>query len=294
MSGLMLCGVTGNSDRVAAPPYTWSDTDAENLYNAVGYTAYALRPEIDTFFGGTKTDGVYSKQLAMYLLLTDLTSGTSAQRLVQMKWNALNPVDSDAAKRIVWVSAPNANMNGQAATGFGQYGATKFVPSTHFPNTDKWSFTLYIVDAPLSGFSQEMGAWKTGVGRNTATPMYESSSPNAFVWTSAGNSGGVANNQNGLYTFLVNGSTFKIYRNGSVLQSGAITSGAHADIEVFINGINFDGSFSSLTTRRKCFFSIGDGTETDADISNFHTRINTLQGGIESALSLTAGDRKKY
>lgn len=293
MSGLMLCGVTGNSDRVAAPAYSWNDTDAQTYYTNVGYTNTSMRSAVDTLAVDAKASGAYTKQIAIYPFTTDLSGGTSAQRLVQMKWNFKDPRDLDAAKRIAWVSAPNATMNGVASTAFGQYGATKVVPSTDFPVSTRWSMTFYILDATLDSFAIDCGAWD-GTGRNTASPMYENSSPNAYVWTSGGYSGGISNNQNGLYTFLVNGSTFKIYRNGSVLQSGAITSGAHATIEMFVGGINLTGSFSSLSTRRRAFLSFGDGSETDGEIAAYHTAINTYQGNLETAFSLPAGDRKKY
>lgn len=138
----MLCGVTGNSDRVVIPPYTWNDTDAQTFYNAVGYSNTNMRSAVDTLVVDSKASGAHTKQIAMYPFTTDLSGGTSAQRLVQMKWNLLNPVDSDPARRIVWVSAPNANMNGVASTAFGQYGATKVVPSTAFLVSTRLSMTF--------------------------------------------------------------------------------------------------------------------------------------------------------
>ena len=106
---------------VAPPPI---DADAQAFLTAAGITDPTITSAIDTLVVQLKADGIFTKMKAIY----PFVGGTATTH----KYNLKNPLDTDAAFRLVFSGGWTHSANGATPNGTNAFADTFFNPSTDF------------------------------------------------------------------------------------------------------------------------------------------------------------------
>lgn len=125
------------------------DLDAQALITATGVTDTDVIDATDTLFKDLKAVGFYTRFKALYLRI-----GTTAS---QNKFNAVNPLDTDAAFRLTYSGGWTHSILGDEPNGVDAYADTHLVPSVEIASIDDYSFGV-IVDSITTETAVEMGA----------------------------------------------------------------------------------------------------------------------------------------
>ena len=264
------------------------DPDAQAFITAAAITDPTQQTAINTLVVGLKTDNIWTKMRALY----PIVGGTASQH----KFNLKNPVDSDAAFRLIFFGGMTHSSNGILPSGTNNYANTYFIPSTQIANADSFHYSIYSrTDLGGSTFSYDIGATTIlGTDSESYTDQYiHNFLIDAFGSTTvrSGTYGAIANftddNSLGLYVGNRN-SIGKVtgYKNGILKNTGTTSASGLVYFApmLLMNMANYypDVDPSSWSTdfsygkRQLAFATIGDGL-TDTDNSNLYARIQTFQ-----------------
>ncbi|MDI1233184.1 MAG: hypothetical protein PSX81_02755 [bacterium] len=265
--------------------------------NAANITNTNLITAIDTFF--ITIDSVINKCEYIKFDITDLTGGTNSQRLSQMKWNAVNPVDSDSAYRSIYINAPLANTNGITFDGISQYENTKCTPSnctritsavTSLMRSNKW----------ISGYGSIQGG-AVGTG-NCCTVLSE-------VWGGDYNLFGINTDGQGAVAYQAADGISK----NSLTTAYRLTYGANIirrnNVFIISIGRQSNGNLTNQALYRGCWNNLG--TEAGfancrmsgeifgafasiSEISLVENALNDFNKEVELIFGLTVGTRSNY
>lgn len=273
-------GLTPRDYSVAGSAVAY-DTDAQAYFTAnTAITSSADKNAMNTFYLGLKSDGIYTKIKAMYLPVW----GSAAS----CKWNLVNPLDTDAAYRLNFSTGWTFSSGGITPTN--AYADTFLVPSTN----------LILQNNHFSYYSRTSGnpsASQIFIGVDGLSGLYNNKAVITLGYTNSGlaystqhseaviTDQAVSPTQSTRLGFWMNSrtsstaTTLKIFKNGNSLAN-ATTSTAGQQLNtgnIFIaarNNTTLPGA-ANFTNCQCSFASIGDGL-TDAEASNFYTRVNTL------------------
>lgn len=243
------------------------DTDAQAYFTAnTAITSAADKNAINTFYLGLKSDGIYTKLVAMYLPLW--SSATSN------KWNLINNRSFDLS----FFTGVTHSSSGITSNGTSGYASTNLTPSTSlslnnthisiYSRTNNDANAVDMGASILSGTAQYLG-------------FYLRTGNNAYYMCNVAQSGvaSTANsNTNSTGYYIANRTASNVingFKNGSKTLNTTTSSGVSINIPLFIMSLNNAGSPSFYTTRQYSFISIGNGL-TDTDASNLSNRVNTL------------------
>ena len=138
---------------VEATRYGGLDPSAVAFLAAAGITNATQINAVNYWFTASKTAGFYSKIRAAYLLV-----GGSA---TAHKFNAVNPLDTDAAYRITWNGGITHNANGITGNGINADGVTYINPSL-IGATNNQTIGFYCRTNNIGNYT-EMGALNAGL-----------------------------------------------------------------------------------------------------------------------------------
>jgi hypothetical protein len=187
------------------------------------------------------------------------------------KFNLKNPVDSDAAFRLVFNGGWTHSSTGANPNGTNAYADTFYNPNT----------SALLNDASLSFYSREdiFTGVLMGAGWDGITSMI---SPNfgggfgEFSTIHGGGSGTGVANKSGLFTISRLNSTNVIgYRNGTQYFNRSANSSSKPNYRIFIGARNYLGA-TQYSSNECAFASIGDGL-SPTESSNFYTAVQTFQ-----------------
>jgi hypothetical protein len=248
---------------------TVSDADAQAFVTAANIQDQVEANAINNLVIGMKADGLWTKMKAVY----PFVGGSSST----MKFNLKNPLDTDAAFRLVFNGGAIFSSNGYLPNGTNGYADTKLIANN----------TLSISSGHLSVYSRtnlsggvDMGSVST-LGGTFEDSIFSRWTDNKFY----ANYGvqtypNVANTDSrGLFITNRNSATNTTgYKNGSRVIDTAQTSGLSRNI-MPIGAYNNNGTFQYYSNREYAFASIGDGL-TDTDATNLNTRVTTFQTAL--------------
>lgn len=242
------------------------DPDAQAFINAAALTDSKQIKAVGDLVTGLKSRGLWTKMKAIY----PLVGGTATAH----KFNLMNPLDADAAYRLVFptASAPTHSALGMAFTGSnGQAVDTRLNANAVLARTSH-HISAYVTVASNTGTQSDVTATLSGTnfllfGNNSGKAYYENLNTTALngpVTTSAGFIVGTrtatavstlykADSQIG--TSTNNAPTLP----AATMQLGALTS-----------SVNYNSK------RTYGFFSIGDGL-TAADVTNLYALVQSYQ-----------------
>jgi hypothetical protein len=246
------------------------DADAQAFITAAGLTNPTQQSAINTLVLSLKANNIWTKMKAIY----PFVGGTASTH----KFNLKNPLDTNAAFRLVFFGGWTHTANGVQANGTNGYADTFLVPSAQYAVDNNHHISVYSRlnqtqnDVELGTYDGTR-ALQFRVYFNSLTEFY---SNNLLPVNSA--------DTNSVGNYIANriGTAVKVFKNNTTL--GVFTSAANGrpNVSLFLANTNNLGIPNSglYSNKQYAFASIGDGL-TDTDASNFYTAVqayNTTLG----------------
>jgi len=262
------------------------DADAQKLINQLSAPNADLQADLHRFFIDTKaiSDGAfYNKIHALHL-----HCGSTA---ADHKWNAVNPVDTDAAFRGTFFGGMTHDKYGSKGNGTNGYMDTHLTPSLHL--TENSTSILYATDSAYSEATFEIGVdGGSGLSNNPRLMLavnYPFSGDKIITDQYAFSTARIneLNTGDGTGVYIsarTQSNIFKVYAKGLQVgptQTGAPLSGGatFADINdsITVNAIKRldNGSTYSHSTKRCQTSAVMDGV-TDTEALEFSNILNTF------------------
>jgi hypothetical protein len=246
-----------------------TDSDAIAFITATGITSCNIKTAINTFVIGLKADGLWTKLKAVY----PFVGGTATTH----KYNLMNPVDSDAAFRMVFNGGVTHNANGVTFNGSTGYGDTKFDIADFISNTNM-SQGVYIRSLAAPGdLGFDMGVYLSAVYQNffwAASGRYYANTNVNFVTYPV-----TIGQPYGFISSIMNGTTYKAFKNGAVTDTDTTPNDIPpiAGQTWFVGATNNgSGVANEFTNRNQAFAFLGD-TLSDAEMTNLYNRVQAMQ-----------------
>jgi hypothetical protein len=253
------------------------DPDAQAFITAAAITDPTQQAAINQLVVDLKGYSIWSKMKALY----PFVGGTATSH----KFNLKNPLDTDAAFRLVFNGGWTHSSTGALPNGTNAYADTVFNPSTNF-NTSTFNHLSYYSRTNSAIASEYVMGIYDGTStnalicrRDTNLSFFVADYPSGTSYRSA--SGSVTDGR-GLFLGTQTGANAKLFRNGSVIYSntGATLNNAIANQRLYIGVLNNTTTIEDTWTDKECAFaSIGEGL-SDTEAANFYTAVQAFQTTI--------------
>ena len=228
---------------------------------------------INTWFLELKAANLYTKTKAAYLMI----GGTAATH----KFNAINPIDTNAAFRLSFVGGWVHSATGALPNGINTYADTFFIPSV---NATANSLSMgYYSGTNTVGSYIEMGV--SGVGGNSGlgqlyiAPNF--SGAGFLAVNTTGNAGITAATPTGMFATSRNdGITMRFHKNASLIATNSGLPVTASDKKIYVGGRNANGTGFTPTNRECRAAFIADGlSEAEANtMSQIYMNLQTALG----------------
>jgi len=242
------------------------DPDAQAFITAAAITDPTQQSAVNQLVVDLKGYGVWSKMKAIY----PFVGGTASTH----KFNLKNPLDTDAAFRLVFNGGWTHSANGALPNGTNGFANTFLTPSTAYSTNNSAHLSIYsrtntILDSvDMGGLN---GSARTDLSlRVTDGNIYARVHLNGVITANT--------NSQGYYVINRNSSTsLKLFKNNIQLGSTYTgTNGNRLDTEIYIGAYHFGTGSAFFSNRQYAFASIGDGL-TDTESANLYTAVQTFQ-----------------
>jgi len=262
--------VVSNSINVYTTLTNPTDSDASAYTIASSNSTYSTA--INDLFCGLKGANLYQKIQAFYPFL-----GTTS---TQHKWNAKNPLDTDAAFRLVFTGAATFSNSGYQTDG-ASYANTYFVTSAN-QNLNSNGLTITSgTNNSVTTNTADIGNYNAGNQSSSVSVKYNVSNQSKTglnSWDSSATTAGATNSQ-GIFTGTKTAtSTHKLFKNGSVIATGT-GGGALSTLNIWIGAMNLNGSPYGNSKQRIQFTAIHEGL-SDTETATFHTIIDIFENAL--------------
>jgi len=242
-------------------------------------------------YTGTAGSGIYAWGAQLELGSTATTYqpiATTQQAYIaaQFKYNLVNPVDSDAAFRLVFNGGWTHSSNGATPNGTNGYADTKFVPSSVLTlNSNHISY----YSRTNANVGTDMGVQSDDVIGRTLYMAARNSLGNLVASITNLDANRISSSNadsTGFYVASrISDTSLKSYKN-SLLQATNTTAGisSQANAVLAIGCLAYKPNtlpvtFISYSTKQVAFSTIGDGL-TDTDAANLYTRVQAYQTAL--------------
>ena len=235
-------------------------------------------------YAGTDTSGnfyTWGAQLELGATATTYQPIATTQQAYiasQFKYNLVNPVDSDAAFRLVFNGGWTHSSTGATPNGTNGYADTKLVPSS----------VLSLTSGHLSYYSRTnaiLNGWMMGCETSPADRMQwvvRTDALGAYFGRYAANTIATTNGTTSLGLSIMNRpniTNLKLHQNSSLVNTSVYTAGILPTIPLFIGGNNSSGTGNAFNNAQTAFSTIGDGL-TDTEAANLYTRVQAFQTSL--------------
>ena len=248
------------------------DADAQAFITAAAITDPTQQAAINTLVVDLKGYSIWTKMKAVY----PFVGGTSSTH----KFNLRNPLDTDAAFRLVFNGGWTHSSTGALPNGTNAYADSKFVPSTHLGvNSNSLGYYSGTNLPETSVDPTNMGAFISVtqglVLAKTNTDLAGRLNGSAIIYSTA--------TMRGLFSGSRQSSTLTdIYLNGSQVATGN-SGGTLPNNNVLLGNISFDPAnnpygFGYVKNDFR-FAYISDGL-TDTEATNLNSRVTTFQTAL--------------
>ena len=243
------------------------DPDAAAFLTAASITDPTITSAINTLVLDMKGYGIWTKMIAVY----PFVGGTASTH----KWNLVNPVDSDAAFRLVFSGGMTHSSNGILFGGVNGYGDT-FFNTDDVTSTGLQSFGVYLRTNPT--FAIDTIEYITGL----RSGIYHLRILNTNPTQTNLRSGTVNSNINGVTGFIAQSRSTNTSWYGINNSTITILSTSNS---VLYNEINYTfkvGAYQNISniilfsTQEFAFSFYGEPLLT-TEMSDFYTAIQTFQ-----------------
>ena len=252
-------------------PYSFVsyDPDAQAFFTAAGITDNTQKTAVNQLVLDLKSYSLWSKFSAIY----PYVGGTATTH----KFNLKNPLDTNAAFRILWVGGVTHTSNGIVGNGTNGYGETYVQPSTNLTQNSShlafWSKTNSQITASEMGYSDTL----LNAGFRIATR----NASNQASYQVNDNVNTIASSVTDSTGFWIASRTAsnsrKLYRNGSpILTNTTVSTGISAVTIPVLAFKSYTGALAGYAAKTHSFASIGQGFN-DTEAANFYTAVNLFQ-----------------
>jgi hypothetical protein len=242
------------------------DPDAQAFITAAAITDPTQQAAINTLVVDLKGYSIWTKMKALY----PFVGGTASTH----KFNLKNPLDTDAAFRLVFSGGVTHSVNGVQFGGVNGYADTKFnLASNVTQNNTHLSF--YSRTNILSN-QLDMGAQNTGF--STYLAFYYPANPYGGI-NSAETQRGTVTNTTG---FLIGNRTAQLqekFIKNNVAETISKNSNGVPNSVAFIGASRHNGAPLFYSSKQCAFASIGDGL-TDTEAANFYTAVQNFNTAL--------------
>jgi hypothetical protein len=258
-----------------------TDPDAQAFITAAAITNPTQQAAINTLVVNLKGYSIWTKMKALY----PFVGGTAAQH----KWNLKNPLDTDAAFRILWSGGVTHSSNGVQFGGVNGYGNTKLIPSTNLTlnsnhisvysrtNVAESKIDFGIQDDSVTGVDFRRFYLST---RNLSNNFVA-----AITCLDANRISSSNTDARGFYLgSRISNTSLKGYKNGTLQQTNTVSGGASQATDfTALGGLTYKNDVSTsvinYSSKQLAFASIGDGL-TDTEAANFYTAVQNFNTAL--------------
>lgn len=245
---------------------------------ATGITDYTILDPLNIFDLGLTYYGLDTIMKALYPMVTDKTSQSDMAN--QMKYNFMNPLDTNAAFRLQWFGGWVYSRTGALPNGTNAYADTKLVPSinlsnlnTHLSYYSRTNITSDVYTMTSTDPNNQLALYANYLGTMYST-MYSGFNGRVTGAVSRGDGFFIGSRTSSI--------SHKIYHNTTLVNTSTTSTslGSLPNVNMLIGGLNVN-----LTDSKKecAFASIGDGL-TDSQAQIFSSLVNNLQIALNRAV----------
>jgi hypothetical protein len=255
-------------------PIAAVDPDAQAFITAAAITDPTQQAAINTLVIDLKGYSIWSKLGTIY----PFVGGTASAH----KFNLKNPLDTDAAFRLVFNGGWTHSANGALPNGTNAYADTKFNPN-NFTATTNSSAGVYLRTNVLET-SVDFGQGYIAFGQD-GVMIYPRYNSNQYAGCCNGNSFNGASNANtdsrGLFAVTRTGTSQSFRKRGTSTIDSTITNATNTlylNYNIYLGAGNnaVTNTVTQYSTRQQAFAFIGDYL-TSGEIDNFYTAVQAFQ-----------------
>lgn len=247
------------------------DPDAQAFLTAASITDATITSAINTLVVDLKANNLWTKCYAIY----PFVGGTSSTH----KWNLRNPLDSDAAYRLIFNGGFTHSSTGLLGNGVNSYADTKF-PMNGLPQNDS-HLSIYC-RTNTTGNIIDYGVQFTSVSYSSFISCKLSGNFNSRLNTSGFTDGLTANTDSRGHFLSYRSDSVKITtrKNNNIataFNQTSTTAGTNT-LPIYLGNLNFNGTplGGYYSNREYAFATIGTAL-TSGDSSIFYNIIQTFQ-----------------
>lgn len=247
------------------------DPDAQAFITAAGITNPTQQTAINTLVVSLKANGIWTKMKAIY----PFVGGTAFAH----KFNLKNPLDTNAAFRLVFNGGWTHSATGALPNGTNAYANTFLTPSV-FLTLDSSHLSFYS-RSNVSGFAGcSIGSYNLAFTsanqiliRFTDNNFYSNIGNSIFITVSNPSSSGY------YLTSRTSNVSTRAFKNGLLFGTNSAASVINNNQSIFISARS-DGGTPILYDNKQCAFaSIGDGL-SDTESSNLYTAVQAFNTSL--------------
>jgi hypothetical protein len=279
--GTVQSGLTASIENVGNGWYRCSITRNFNFTAAGSNCGYGVSnsDNVNSYLGTNKSIYIWGAQLELGSTATTYQPIATTQQAYiasQFKYNLVNPVDSDAAFRLVFNGGWTHSSTGATPNGVNGYADTNFNPLTNLNvNSNHQSVYLRTENTyqNVVDIGQTDNNWLSAVYWGVAGRTYIYNPTNAILITSTTTTG--SNNLS--INTRRNSTDFAFFNNNT--KHGTNTS---LNVSSFTSGnvtLASAGGTLYFSPRQNSFTSIGDGL-TDTEAANLYTIVQNFQTSL--------------
>jgi len=242
------------------------DADAQAFITAAVITVLVQKTAINELTIGLKADSLWTSMKALY----PFVGGTATQH----KFNLKNPLDTDAAFRLVFNGGWTHSSTGALPNGVNAYADTKIIPSVNL-SLNSTHVSYYSRTTSVSGYifgTNNVGIinrllWQIQGGTSYVGINFVSNNYFSYV------------NSNTLSLLLLNRTASNLsnaWQGGVKKATSPNPSSGLCTLPLYIGANNSDGVVGFPSNAQCAFSTIGDGL-TDTDATNLYTRVQAFQ-----------------
>jgi hypothetical protein len=213
-----------------------------------------------TLFTSLVSNNLYNKIVAFYPMLGGNSAGC--------KFNAKNPIDTDAAYRLTFNGGWTFNSSGATSNGTNGFANTFVFVSGLTLNNQHASVYMNLTNVGLSYFGAIDGA--SYFTLENAGNEYYGISYGGQITTNP-------TSPQGLYLISTTANTSQnLYKNGSIRFASGGRAVSNVNRTMYLGAVNRDGAADQYTNQQYSFSTVGSGL-SDAEVSTLSSIINTFQ-----------------
>lgn len=218
---------------------------------------------INTLINGLKANNLWSKMKAVYPFVTDKT--LQSDMAAQMKFNLVNPQDSDAAFRLAFSGGWTYSTNGAITNLINSYADTKLNPGTVFGSGYAafgayWRNNFSTAQTNIIGSTDTTNRFDLGYDLGVTTPFVATGNTFSTTGTDTSSKGLVVATRQ-------NATSNKLFRNNNLIINGTLSFSANPSYNFYLGGRNNAGVAQLFNNNQEYAFAFLSTFLSDAEVA---------------------------